>query len=88
MWRWLQEQLDIGEELALLPNWYMLMSGGVLFLAIVGLYFHYTAEDNRLLAAAIVTTLSMAVCERYLFQVRKSANLTIASAIIYTLLML
>ncbi len=88
MWRWLQEQLDIGEELALLPNWYMLMSGAVLVLAIIGLYFHYSQEDNRILAAAIVVTLNMAVCERYLFKVRKSANLTIASAVIYTLLML
>lgn len=88
MWRWLQEQLDIGEELALLPNWYMLMSGAVLVLAIAGLYFHYTVEDNRLLATVIVATLGMAVCERYWFKVRKSAHLTLASAVIYTLLML
>ena len=88
MWRWLQEQLDIGEELALLPNWYMLLSGAVLFMAAAGLYMHYTAQDNHILAVAIVITLLMSVCERYVFKVYKSSNLTVASAVIYTILML
>ena len=88
MWHWLQEQLDIAEELALLPNCYMLLSGAVLFLAVIGLYFHYSEQDNHVLAVAILITLSMSVCERYIFKVRKSAHLTLASAIIYSILML
>ena len=88
MWRWLQEQLNIGEELALLPSWYMLLSGAVLFMAVAGLYFHYSEQDNHVLAVAIIITLLMSVCERYIFKVRKSAHLTLASAVIYTILML
>lgn len=88
MWRWLQEQLDIGEELALLPNWYMLLSGAVLVLALVGLYVHYNNQDNHVLAVAIILTLGMSIAERYGFKVRKSANLTLASAVIYAILML
>ena len=88
MWQWLQEQLNIAEELALLPNWYMLLSGAVLFLAVIGLYFHYSEQDNHVLAVAIIITLSMSVCERYVFKVYKSSNLTLASAVIYSILML
>lgn len=88
MWRWLLEQFDISEELSQLPSWYMVLSGFVLFTAVVGLYFHYSDEDNLILAVAIVATLSMAVCERYFFDVPKSSNLTLCSAVVYALLML
>lgn len=88
MWRWISHQFDISEELARLPGWYVIVSSAVLLLAMVGLYLHYNEYNNHFLAAAIVATLGLSVFERYKLKAPKSANLTLVSAIIYSLLML
>jgi phage terminase large subunit len=88
MWRWIVEQFNIADELTHFPSWYMGISAAVLVTAITGLYFHYTQDDNRVLSIAIVVTLIMAVYERYGAYAYKSSNLTVLSAVIYTLLMI
>lgn len=88
MWRWILEQFNIADELSLFPSWYMGVSAAVLVTAMTGLYFHYTQTDNRILCIAIVATLLMAIYERYVAVAHKSSNLTLISAVIYTLLMI
>lgn len=88
MWRWIVKQFDIADELPHFPSWYMAISATVLMTAMTGLYFHYSQADNRVLSIAIVATLMMAVYERYAVAAYKSSNLTVVSAVIYTLLMI
>lgn len=88
LWRWVSQQLDVSEELMRLPGWYIVVSSVVLFFAVIGLYAHYNEEDNHVLAFAITATVGLSLFERYGLKVPKSANLTLASAVIYSLLML
>ncbi|XID74904.1 hypothetical protein ACF3NA_10455 [Alkanindiges sp. WGS2144] len=88
MWKWLLQQLDISSELPRLSAWYMGLSGLIMGVAFVGLYFHYSLQDNRLLGIAIMITLLMSLYERYWIRALKSANLTLFSAVVYSLLML
>lgn len=88
MWAWFLRQMDISDELGKFSGWYMGLSGVVMGMAFVGLYFHYRQQDNHLLAIAIVLTLAMSLYERYWIKVPKSANLTLSSAVVYSLLML
>lgn len=88
MWKWLVQQIDISDELAKFSALYMGLSGVVMGMAFVGLYFHYERQDNHLLAFAIVITLLMSLYERYGMKAHKSANLTLLSAVVYSLLML
>ncbi|RYZ87721.1 MAG: hypothetical protein EOO68_27285 [Moraxellaceae bacterium] len=88
MWAWFLRQMDISDELGKFSGWYMGLSGVVMGMAFVGLYFHYQQRDNHLLAIAIVLTLAMSLYERYWIKAHKSANLTLSSAVVYSLLML
>lgn len=88
MWKWLLKQFDISDELTQFSTWYMALSGVVMGMAFVGLYFHYQQQDNRILGVAIVFTLTMSLYERYWIKATKSANLTLMSAVIYSLLMI
>lgn len=88
MWAWFLRQMDISDELGKFSGWYMGLSGVVMGMAFVGLYFHYQQLDNHLLAIAIVLTLAMSLYERYWIKAPKSANLTLSSAVVYSLLML
>lgn len=88
MWKWLLQQLDISAELPRFSVLYMGLSGVVMGMAFVGLYFHYVQQDNHLLGIAIILTLLMSLYERYWIKAHKSANLTLLSAVIYSLLML
>ena len=88
MWKWLLKQFDISDELTQFSTWYMALSGVVMGMAFVGLYFHYQQQDNRILGVAIVFTLMMSLYERYWIKATKSANLTLMSAVIYSLLMI
>ena len=88
MWAWFLRQMDISDELGKFSGWYMGLSGVVMGMAFVGLYFHYRQQDNHLLAIAIVLTLAMSLYERYWIKAPKSANLTLSSAVVYSLLML
>lgn len=88
LWQWLVAQLDISGELNRFSPVYMGLSGVVMGLAFIGLYFHYTQQDNQLLGIAAIVTVLMSLYERYVMQVVKSANLTLLSAVIYSLLML
>ncbi len=88
MWKWFLQQIDISDELPKFSSWYMGLSGVAMGMAFVGLYFHYQQQDNRLLGIAIMLTVVMSLYERYRIKARKSANLTLASAVIYSLLML
>ena len=88
MWKWLLKQFDISDELTQFSTWYMALSGVVMGMAFVGLYFHYQQQDNQILGVAIVFTLTMSLYERYWIKATKSANLTLMSAVIYSLLMI
>ena len=88
MWTWLLQQIDISDELGKFSGWYMGLSGLMMGLAFVGLYLHYHQQDNHLLGIAIVLTLCMSLYERYWIKAPKSANLTLLSAVVYSLLML
>lgn len=88
MWTWLLQQIDISDELGKFSGWYMGLSGLMMGLAFVGLYLHYQRQDNHLLGIAIVLTLCMSLYERYWIKAPKSANLTLLSAVVYSLLML
>lgn len=88
MWKWLLQQIDISDELSRFSVFYLGLSGVVMGMAFVGLYFHYEQQDNHLLGIAIILTLLMSLYERYRVRAYKSANLTLLSAVIYSLLML
>lgn len=88
MWKWLLKQFDITDELTQFSTWYMALSGVVMGMAFIGLYFHYQQQDNHILGVAIVLTLIMSLYERYWIKATKSANLTLMSAVIYSLLMI
>ena len=87
MWKWVLQQIDISDELGKFSSWYMGLSGLVMGLAFVGLYMHYQQQDNHLLGIAIVLTLCMSLYERYWIKAPKSANITLFSAVVYSLLM-
>lgn len=87
MWKWLLQQIDISNELPRFSALYMGLSGVVMGMAFVGLYFHYERQDNHVLGIAIIMTLLMSLYERYRIKAYKSANLTLLSAVIYSLLM-
>jgi hypothetical protein len=87
MWKWLVQQIDISDELSRFSPLYMGLSGVVMGMAFVGLYFHYARQDNQLLGIAIIVTLAMSLYERYRLKAYKSANLTLLSAVIYSLFM-
>lgn len=87
MWKWILQQIDISAELPRFSTRYMGLSGMVMGMAFVGLYFHYEQQDNHLLGLAIILTLLMSLYERYRIKAHKSANLTLLSAVIYALLM-
>lgn len=87
MWKWLLQHIDISDELPKFSAFYMGLSGVVMGVAFVGLYFHYEQQDNQLLGIAIILTLLLSLYERYGMNAYKSANLTLLSAVIYSLLM-
>ena len=88
IWNWISHQLDVSEELSRLPSGYIVVSSMVLFCAMFGLYAHYNERDNHVLAIAITATIGLSLFERYRLKVPRSANLTLLSAVIYSLLML